>query len=179
MMETMGKPDKNIDETVKHICDAVHKRIYEAYQRGLEEGKQTAVGAAELREKLEYQRGLDDAWEAAKKLSWAEKYGGYGDRLDEVFDRTDTFDFLEYSPNEAIAKLKAYEEQNTADDIKVGDVVFLIECGMKYIVTSVDCEDESCIIMSKNGGFIKAYKCELHKTGKHINIEKILEAIKE
>jgi hypothetical protein len=39
MMETMGKPDKDINESMKHICDVVQKRIDEAYQKGLEDGK--------------------------------------------------------------------------------------------------------------------------------------------
>lgn len=32
----------------------------DAYKRGLEDGKQTTIGAAELREKLEYQKGFED-----------------------------------------------------------------------------------------------------------------------
>jgi len=39
MIETMGKPDKHLDEVVKHICDDVQKRVEAAYQRGLEDGK--------------------------------------------------------------------------------------------------------------------------------------------
>jgi S-adenosylmethionine synthetase len=33
MIVTMGKPDKVLDEAVKHILDDVQKRIDEAYQR--------------------------------------------------------------------------------------------------------------------------------------------------
>ena len=40
MIETMGKPDKDLNEVMKHICDDVQKRIDEAYQRGFENGKE-------------------------------------------------------------------------------------------------------------------------------------------
>ena len=36
MIETMGKPYKDIEEAVKHILDDVQNRIDEAYQRGVD-----------------------------------------------------------------------------------------------------------------------------------------------
>lgn len=133
-----------------------------------------------------YQRGLDDAWDAAKKLSWVEKYGGYGDRLDKVFDRTDIFDFLDYSPNEAIDKLKAYEEKHKADDeIKVGDELEHTVSGYTskaiFLEKIVDDEDwYKCLFWTGCGVAILSYpKSQFKRTGKHYGIDKILEAMKE
>ena len=133
-----------------------------------------------------YQRGLDDAWDAAKKLSWVEKYGGYGDRLDKVFDRTDIFDFLDYSPNEAIDKLKAYEEKQKADDeIKVGDELEHTVSGYTskaiFLEKIVDDEDwYKCLFWTGCGVAILSYpKSQFKRTGKHYYIDKILEAMKE
>ena len=154
MMETMGKPDKDLNEVVKHICDVMQKRIDEAYQRG-----------------------LDAAWEAAKKLSWTEKYGGYGECLDKVFERTDTFDFLEYSPNEAIEKLKAYEEQKADDEIKVGDEVIYIE--HRFIVFATETEECYASLFDVNGRHASAPQKDCKKTGRHFDIDKILEEMKE
>lgn len=149
-----------VDFVALEELEDAQKEIDEAYQRGVEDGR-------------------NETWEAAKKLSWAEKYGGYGDRLDKVFDRTDTFDFLEYSPNEAIEKLKAYEEKQKADDeIKVGDEVRLCRHKVPYIVTSCDGDDDTYILMTVNGGFIKAGKYNVRKTGRHFDIPKILEEVR-
>ena len=138
----------------------------EAYQRGVEDGR-------------------NETWEAAKKLSWAEKYGGYGDRLDKVFDRTDTFDFLEYSPNEAIDKLKAYEEKQKAeDDIKLGDELEHTVSGYtsKAIFLEQIEDDEdwyTCLFWTSCGFAILSYpKSQFKRTGKHFDIDKFLEEMR-
>ena len=121
-----------------------------------------------------YQRGLNDAWEAAKKLSWTEKHGGYGECLDKVFDRTDTFDFLDYSPNAAIEKLKAYEDKRS-DRIEVGDEI-IAPCG-KAVVTLIETDDLVHYLYSGGDyGCIELQK--LKKTGKHFDIQSILEAMR-
>ena len=132
-----------------------------------------------------YQRGLDDAWDAAKKLSWVEKYGGYGDRLDKVFDRTDIIDFLDYSPNEAIDKLKAYEEKQKAeDDIKLGDELEHTVSGYtsKAIFLEKIEDDEDwykCLFWTSCGFAILSYpKSQFKRTGKHFGISKILEEMR-
>ena len=90
--------------------------------REYEDGKQAAVGAAELREKLEYQRGLNDAWEAARKIAdmWTRIDN---DELLAIFGITELIGhstinslFGKQTATEAIEKLKAYEEKQKADD---------------------------------------------------------------
>ena len=120
-----------------------------------------------------YQRGLDDAWETAKKLSWTEKHGGYGECLDKVFDRTDTFDFLDYSPNAAIEKLKAYEDKHS-DRIEVGDEV-IAPCG-KAIVTTF--KNDLVFYLYSVGDYGCTEPENLTKTGRHFDIASILEAMR-
>ena len=70
-----------------------------------------------------YQRGLDDAWEAARKICLGKEDGGISNgELLEIFKVGSDYTALKkYSASEVIEKLKAYEEKQKADDeIKVG-----------------------------------------------------------
>ena len=121
-----------------------------------------------------YQRGLDDAWECARELYLN---GACKDLFGEYFN---TF-IKNYTAQEAIAKLKAYEEKQKADDkIEVGDEVnWLGDC---FIVTRIfqprngkeQCDgidDDGCVY---HDVLIK----DLEKTGRHFDIQKILEEMR-
>ena len=129
-----------------------------------------------------YQRGLEDAWEAAKKLSWTEKYGGYGECLDKVFDRTDSFDFFDYLPSEAIAKLKAYEEKQKAEDeIRVGDEVTYLQSGANFVVTHLWKNNHGEMGVGGFNGDCSAFSAtfnKVKKTGRHFDIASILEEMR-
>ena len=143
-----------------------------AYKKGLHYGE-SKCGYCN-----EYQRGLDDAWEAARKL--------FSSMADSDIEKAFPIEWnnggfkalMNLQPQEAIAKLKAYEEKQKADDeIKVGDEV-RHERGWSAVVTSID-----------NVGFsVKDYTGEVAsysdiskftKTGRHFDIPKILEEMKE
>ena len=128
-----------------------------------------------------YQRGLNDAWEAARKIveMW-EKIDN--DDLLEIFGLTAKIGestvgtlFGKQTASEAIAKL---EKQKADDKIEVGDEVRLCRHKVPYIVTSCDGDDDAYILMTVNGGFIKAEKYNVRKTGRHFDIQSILEAMK-
>ena len=175
MMETMGKPDKDINESMKHICDVVQKRIDEAYQRGFNDGKEYALDESDMREAVSYQRGLDDAWEAARKISLMPP-----DEIEKVFPGAAKYNRynLGYSGVEAIEKLKAYEEKQKADELKAGDIVYL--SGDKYIVSYIN--DDGCadLIYLGCGSTCERVSPDcLTRTGKHYDIDKILEEMKE
>lgn len=125
-----------------------------------------------------YQRGLDDAWEAARKIvTWP----------DRSLINSDTFDldpgesiFTKYSASEAIAKLKAYEEQQKADDeIKVGDVVMVCTDSNKYTFVVTKVNDESVWGVDADGSWNFWDINDVTKTDKHYNIDKILEEMRE
>jgi hypothetical protein len=183
MIETMGKPYKDIDEAVKHILDDVQNRIDEAYQRGFDDGKK-AFDLLDAERDSEYQRGLDDAWKAARKIALYRDEGGTS-----ILDLTEIFDcctiqqvFRRYTVSEAIAKLKAYEEKQKTDNcIEIGDEVEWD--GDKYIVTYRNTNMgviQDYDLMSRYGSVVDHVKrCSFVKTGRHFDIAKILEEMKE
>lgn len=151
-----------------------------AYHRGLEEGsfdvKQRVEGA--------YQRGLEDAWECARKL--------FSSMADSDIEKAFPIEWnnggfnalMNLQPQEAIAKLKAYEEKQKADNcIEIGDEVKWN--GDKYIVTYRNIDINTGVIkdydlMMWNGSVVNhVKKCSFVKTGNHYDIASILKEMKE
>ena len=119
-----------------------------------------------------YNDGLNDAWEMARKI-FAMSDNDFDDAFGDVY-KEDVFCY--YTPQEALAKLKAYEEQSK---IEVGDVVEIkdgVEGILSGIVTRVSEDYISCVLSDGKGGYIPIGLCK--KTGKHIDIESILEQIR-
>ena len=160
MIETMGKPYKDIDEAVKHILDDVQKRIDEAYQKGAEDGR-------------------NETWEVARKIALYRDEGGTS-----ILDLTKIFDcctiqqvFRRYTVSEAIAKLKAYEEKQKAEnEIKVGDEVEVLNSGSKYLIAWIS----GTILcgFAHDGVTCRLQPSDVRKTGRHFDIAKILEEMK-
>ena len=130
-----------------------------------------------------YQRGLDEAWKAARRISVIELNGGLaGKELMKIYGTMDIHKIYDdNTASEAIAKLKAYEEKQKADNkIEVGDEVnWLGDC---FIVTRIfqprngkeQCDgidDDGCVY---HDVLIK----DLEKTGRHFDIQKILEEMR-
>ena len=139
-----------------------------AYHKGLEEGNDIGYKDGVI-------DGRNEAWECGKKLAWTAKYGGYGERLNDVFGRDDTFDFYDYTPNEAIEKLKAFEQKQ--DKIEVGDEVnWMGDC---FIVTRIfqpRTQKEQCDGIDDDGCvYHDVLMDDLEKTGRHFDIASILE----
>ena len=151
-----------------------------AYKKGLHDGE-SKCGYCN-----EYQRGLDDAWEAARKIvdMWKRIDS---DEILTIFGITERTDysaikllFDKQTAAEAIAKLKAYEEKQKADDeIKVGDEVMWYR--EKIVITCLYHNDgfNWCDGINKDGRVFNVLKEKVTKTGRHVNIEKILEEMKE
>ena len=156
----------------------IQKKVDEAYQRGLEEGKKATWGLVADASSAEYQRGLDDAWECMKKIAFLEK-----PRDMRVFFGCSTLGgvLIDYSASEAIAKLKTYEEKQKAeDDIKVGDEVNW--GGDCFIVTRIFQPrnmKEQCDGIDNDGCvYHDVLMDDLEKTGRHSDIMKILEEMR-
>ena len=129
-----------------------------------------------------YQQGLDDAWEAAKKL--------FSSMADSDIDKAFPIEWnnggfnalMNLQPQEAIEKLKAYEEKQKADDeIKVGDEVERYIDGKfdskGIYLNDVDEKDDywNCLFWTGACFVTLAYpKNQFKKTGKHYDISSIL-----
>ena len=143
-----------------------------AYQRGINDGsldvKQRVEGA--------YQRGLDEAWECARKVALNPNENGLSvEELDEIFGcATIQQVFRRYTVSEVIAKLKAYEEK-AENDIRVGDEV-IDEDGEKFWVTKIHNGIAEGIMA--NGEVTCTYLNVTEQTGRHVDINKILEEMR-
>jgi hypothetical protein len=127
---------------------------------------------------VEYNKGLSDAWELAKRILGIIDKENHelmpAKELIKIYGSNDLLDIFAFTPQEALAKLKAYEE---AQEIKVGDVV---KWENKYIIVTyfynkerilkgVDCEGQIYSCLKEN----------VTKTDKHIDIQQILDQIGE
>ena len=128
-----------------------------------------------------YQRGLDEAWKAARRISVIELNGGLaGKELMKIYGTMDIHKIYDdNTASEAIAKLKAYEEKQKADDkIEVGDEVEVTKSGMKFFVTKIYEEDGTVGGLNKDGEVRYWSRSLVKRTGNHFDIPKILEAMK-
>ena len=158
----------------------------EAYKRGLEDGKKSHGGLLADASSAEYQRRLDDTWAAAKKVVLCADEGGLSiEELNEIFDCcTIQQVFRKYTVSEVIEKLKAYEEkQKASQEIKVGDeVAFHHDDGRPDTVVVVTYIGQDGFIDGMDGrGAQYAHKnpTKWTKTGRHFDIDKILEEMKK
>lgn len=129
----------------------------------------------DIKKKLEaeYQRGLNDAWEAARKVGHCKLWDDYTKDTGKpsvcavaVLDR--------YTASEAIEKLKAYEEKQKAEDeIKVGDEVKPYYSDIAGVVTLV--YGDTIYVLWRDGSSTSIIKLkDLRKTGRHFDISSIL-----
>ena len=129
-----------------------------------------------------YQAGLNDAWEATKKI--------FGYEIDGAIPIADIGNVFGYEPckafctadilrdftaQEAIDKIKAYEHKDS-DRIEVGDEV-ISDTGTKFIVTAFTTSDSVCGFSERGLGCFNTID-KLKKTGKHYDIASILEAMR-
>ena len=170
------------DDGYEAGCATAFKPVSDAeYQRGYDEGYKKCLSENDFDQPCvscdDYQRGLNDAWEAAKKImnmSDPPYWDVFGEYKNELFKK--------FSVSEAIAKLKAYEG-NKDEPIKAGDIV------ERYIDGKLDSKG---IYLQETGGYWRclfdtgavlmtfAYpKGQFKKTGKHYDIASILEAMRE
>ena len=124
--------------------------------------------------KLSYDKGLNDAWELARKI-WDEFTLH---KLEEIFGYDYTKGVIDnYTPQEALAKLKAYEEQS---EIKVGDVVDFPSEGRRCCAVVTCIVDDYLYGFAENGLLVESLQIDnCKKTGKHIDIQSILEQIRD
>lgn len=164
--------DIDITETEQLTSDYINEHFSdlqdEAYQRGLKDGR-------------------NETWEAAKKIALYHDEGGTS-----ILDLTEIFDcftiqqvFRRYTVSETLEKLKAYKEKKE-DKIKLGDGLEHIsrECSSKAIfLEEIEYYGENwyrCLFWTGCEFTILCYpKSQFKPTGKHYDIDKILDEMKE
>lgn len=121
-----------------------------------------------------YIKGMEDAWNLAIKLWLPTNYGGVTDsEVRNIFD-CDYYAIAKlYTPQEALAKLEAYEKSK---EIKAGDVVESINTGRIGVITKVE-ENGKYVIFADGTSGMFAHD-DIRKTGRHIDITSVLEQLK-
>ena len=172
---------RNINGTLNGIFD---KGYTQGYTDGFEDGKKSVENLSEKITDKDiddaYDRGLNDAWEAAGKIFKGIDGGGFfASELIEIFGEIPLSTILERNtPQEAIAKIKEYEGKKKQDaEINVGDEV-IDEFGIKAVVVRVVHYSEEDGILTWDGVQMAiASANELKKTGR--TFPEIVEILKE
>ena len=181
---TWGNTIMTLDNIKSGLKADRQKAIDEAYQNGLSQGYKDGyeTGRNEATT-LEYQRGLGDAWEAAKKICTNRMIS---DRvLAEIFGQCKDIDTImhENTAQEAINKLKAYEEQQkTNAEIKVGDEVMSNNAISDHtgVVLALSPGENSAKVLENDGSMAWVAVNVLIKTGRHFNfLTPLLNEMKE
>ena len=159
----------------------------EAYEKGVQDTKQHLVDAPRTcAYKLGYENGLNDAWEAARKIgsnsmcSLEEMGFDFGQCVFNDYNPS-WFVVKNYSASECIEKLRQYEQEK--EEINVGDEVIPRETEYDtMIVTRLwkDDYDSDCIDAIGFDGRISSFLVSrVSKTGKHYEIAAVLEKMRE
>jgi hypothetical protein len=141
----------------------------EAYKDGYNAGFGKKIDAS-------YQEGLNDAWEAARKICLNDSDGGLTvTEIANIFDVSYYRDAMKkYSAHEAIEKIRQYEQEK--EEIKVGDEV--INRDKKAVVTEIT--DRFVRIMYSDGSGYALFSENMTKTGRNFpEIAEVLAKMKE
>ena len=151
-------------EHMRNLNDSlIWERMKRCYDYGYEDGKaDTPFTDTEEAENKAYNRGLNEAWETAKKIVNMSE-----DEFDAVFDDVEYLEAaFESTPQETIAKIKAYEDKQEQDaEIKVGDEV--THDGAKFIVLNIDSQTSVYCLDTRGRTPIFTNIHNLTKTGRH------------
>jgi len=137
--------DKDYEQLATNIMmtalGGVKAQIRKAYDKGYKDGKaDTPFTDTEEAEEKAYNRGLNDAWECARKLVHP-RLGGYTEEQKQrIFGEYVSSDSIlqNFSASEAITKIKEYEDKQKQDaEIKVGDEVTTKRGSKGIVITDI------------------------------------------
>lgn len=163
----------------REIRDELEKQ---AYQRGYEKAYDTAYADAEeiyeSGKRAMYQKGLKDAWEAARKICLEEDDGGIpASAIKDIFNvRNYRYAVKDYSASEAIEKIRQYEQKQ--EEIKVGDEVEAM-AGNAVVIEVID-GGQTVRYMYPDTITGRNKACNVTRTGRHFpQIAEVLQKMKE
>lgn len=121
----------------KEYLDVIEAILSDEYARGYNDGTNHGI---EITEAKDYEQGLNDAWECARKIFVPVNKGGLrGEEVIQIFNSSAPSKIFDnYSALEAIAKIKEYEKEQKQTEIKFGDILENLVNGYKYIALRVD-----------------------------------------
>ena len=155
----------------------------EAYKRGHDTGYKKCLSEHEFDMPCsicdDYERGLNDAWDAARKINLEVYDGGLSvSDLEKIFAIGGNCAVMRtFTAKEAIDRIKAHEAEK--DEIHVGDEVRRISDGVKYVVVDPKNEFGRACGFSMNGIWYGEHHDALRKTGRRFDMESILKEMSE
>ena len=164
------------EEKTKAMLAEVEKRSYErGYENGFAEGREPAEGTDA------YQRGMTDAWAAARKLfsEWSEK------DIEEAFPKEwkngGFRALMNLDPNDAVIRTKNYEEVKAtaeAGKIREGDQV-IVHDSDEELGTVLFADHEKAVILTLESVVFTGTDC-VEKTGIHFDeVDQLLEKMRK
>lgn len=122
-----------------------------------------------------YEDGLNDAWEAARKIACLPSDDGYSaSKLIKIFGVSCESTILrQKSAAEAIDAIETYERFNVGDEVTDWN-------GEKGVITRISSDCEYIVVVLESGIAIRWKRAEFKKTGRHFSqIEEVLKQMKE
>lgn len=155
--------------------------IEDAYIKGYEAAKEDIIATGN---KSEYERGLDDAEKAIKKIFNEPSKGGlYANEMQEIFGTKDIVTvFLNHSISEIVEKIRKYDEEKAErnaspdNDLHIGDEVYALDKNNRKTVTAI--KGVIVTVLSSSGEYGEFNISDLHKTGRRFVIDEILRELK-
>lgn len=176
----MSKDYSNLEGLIGNVKESIRNAYDKGYKQGVNDGSLDV----KMRVDGAYEKGLNDAWECARKIMLSDEDGGIAHiDIQKIFGGSYYQAMMNYSPSEAIAKIKEYEEKQkqVADEIKVGDEVYIIMENYPSVVTCIFSEsgldNPKAVHITKSGKYAVTPLSQLHKTGKHF--DQIAEVLKQ
>lgn len=167
--------DKNgLDKLQKYEEEVIATKFYE-------KGRKEALQEVQNCESYGYEKGLQDAWKLARKIVLDVSKGGIPERdMRSMFgEKWTVSDILKnFTPQETLAKIEAYEKEKEQEEIKVGDVVEDELARVKGVVLKKSHGDKYYILFRDGSAGTHDLE-ELKKTGKHIDVKNILKQISD
>lgn len=164
---TWGNTVMMLDNIKSALKADRQKAIDDAYDRGYKECFSEHKFDVPCSLCDDYERGLNDAWDAAKKLAMMDT-----ETSEDVTGYFGLFRIMEnLTPGEAISKLRAYEEEknkiHVGDEVKGNSTPWVVTHIYEDLLKGIDAV-----------GDVRASRMEsIHKTGRHFDIEPILKEI--
>ena len=182
----MQNHDKKVFEQGKECgVNDIASNIAYAREAGYEDGYNAGYSAAQTGE---YQRGLEDAWEAALEIVTPDNMGGKytSNELRTIFGVDFDYECLrKYKAAEVIRMLYDYEKKKEAvQAICVGDEVklFVNTSDMEpLVVTAIMPENhEDLLCITVRGKYTTVQSKQVVKTGRHFDqVSDLLKAMRE
>ena len=167
-------------DTTSKVIDHAIKAYHQGYENGLGKAQTDSYVKGYVDGKADtpftdtdeaYNRGLNEAWEAARKLGAIPM-----DDYSELFETKSPY--FDFSVQEVLAKIKEYEDKQKQEQFAIGDEVYSDAFDDKGIITHITEDNVSCVCIICNGStMMKVGTIGLHKTGRHF--PQIAEVLKQ